>query len=338
MSTANLRYPTQIQKAFQAFWQTQALTTALRLDLFTTLDIAPMAAPTLAAKLGCATRGTHALLDGLVALGLVVRDAKGLFKNSEEAALFLVKGKPEFLGQAGLGMNELEIENWVLLDEAVKTGQPVAPVPTSPDAGEIWPMLVDGMRIQSRMIARHLVELLDVAKGYPNGIEAIDVGGGLGSFGLTIAAANRKASITQIDQPAINALAQKAAEEAGVAGQFKFVNGDYRTLSLGEDYYDLAVVSNVTRIESPQGNQDLFTRINKSLVEDGILVISDCMLNDDGNGPSEALLQSLNMLLYTTEGGAYSESQYREWLLAAGFQSVEVHPMPGALTLTIAEK
>src|SRR3990172_9296559 len=98
MSAFSFRFPTQTQHAFLSYWKTQVISTAIRLDIFTPMDLAPMSVNTLGAKMGCSPRGTAALLDGLVALGLVNRDDKGLYRLTDESSHFLVKGKPDYIG------------------------------------------------------------------------------------------------------------------------------------------------------------------------------------------------------------------------------------------------
>jgi hypothetical protein len=43
----------------------------------------------------------------------------------------------------------------------------------------------------------------------------------------------------------------------------------------------------------------------------------------------EAALFAVNMLVNTESGNTYSEEEYREWLNTAGFEGVEVLPIPG---------
>ncbi|MDQ3795627.1 MAG: methyltransferase, partial [Actinomycetota bacterium] len=41
-----------------------------------------------------------------------------------------------------------------------------------------------------------------------------------------------------------------------------------------------------------------------------------------------AALFAVNMLVNTESGNVYAEEDYKGWLSAAGFQEVEVHPIP----------
>ena len=75
-----------------------------------------------------------------------------------------------------------------------------------------------------------------------------------------------------------------------------------------------------------------------SLEPGGVAVIHEFILNDDMDGPLFPALFSLNMLLGTEGGRAYSQAQLADMLMAAGFQVLlfwikgVVGQSPGSLT------
>src|ERR1019366_2834655 len=119
---------------------TALLGTAVASQVFTRLEGGAMTPDELAKAVSIAPRGATALLDGLVALGLLTV-AGGKYANTPEASTFLVEGKTSSLtGMARIALHG--IENWAKLPEAVKTGAPVMSQSTETKDLAFWSMLV----------------------------------------------------------------------------------------------------------------------------------------------------------------------------------------------------
>jgi hypothetical protein len=86
----------RIMQVATGYWATGILGAAASHSLFTHLEAGADTADQLAAQAGISERGAQTLLDGLVGLGLVeLRD--GNYRNTAEAATFLVEGQPTCL-------------------------------------------------------------------------------------------------------------------------------------------------------------------------------------------------------------------------------------------------
>jgi len=68
------------------------------------------------------------------------------------------------------------------------------------------------------------------------------------------------------------------------------------------------------------------------------VVIQDYILNDDGTGYTMATLFSLNMLVGTKNGSAYSGREYIDWLSQTGFIEPRVVEIPGPTGLVVAAR
>jgi len=82
-------------------------------------------------------------------------------------------------------------------------------------------------------------------------------------------------------------------------------------------------------------NRDLLRRSRRALLPGGRLVIQDFILEEDKTAPKMAALFSLNMLVGTEGGASYNQSEYAEWLTAAGFEGVSRIRLPGPSGLMI---
>ena len=89
--------PTSIIDLAVAFWGAKTLLSAVELGLFTVRAQGPLHRDTLAARLSLHPRAVRDFLDALVALGMLERTGE-TYANTPETGAFLVRGKPEYVG------------------------------------------------------------------------------------------------------------------------------------------------------------------------------------------------------------------------------------------------
>src|SRR3954454_10132398 len=94
----NIAAPDRLIEIGSGYRRAKVLLAAVELDLFTTLSQAALNESSLAQALRLHPRGARDFFDALVALGLLYRDDAGQYSNSPEAAAFLVRNKPTYLG------------------------------------------------------------------------------------------------------------------------------------------------------------------------------------------------------------------------------------------------
>lgn len=93
--------PDHIMQIGMGFWASKALLSAVELGVFTYLAGGPKTGPEIERVLGLHPRGTHDLLDTLVALDLLARDGDGVagqYRNTAETAEFLDRNSPQYIG------------------------------------------------------------------------------------------------------------------------------------------------------------------------------------------------------------------------------------------------
>ena len=126
--------------------------------------------------------------------------------------------------------------------------------------------------------------------------------------------------MTALDWPGVLAIAQKAAAEAGLQERFATIAGDYHRVALPEAAFDLAIVANVTHLETAAGNRDLFERLGRALRPGGEIAVID-VFPIQAAGALPAALYALGLALRTTSGRVHSAADLQDWLAAAGFGS-----------------
>src|ERR1700738_4731108 len=109
------------------FWPAKTLLSAVELDLFSALGGASMSGEEVGARLALHPRAIDDFLDALGAVRFLERDGQGTdgrYRNSAEAAAFLDKQSPTYVGGFLEMCNARSYGFWGGLTEALKTGEP----------------------------------------------------------------------------------------------------------------------------------------------------------------------------------------------------------------------
>jgi SAM-dependent methyltransferase len=324
--------PERIMQLATGCWATGILGAAASHSLFTHLQAGADTADQLAAQAGISERGAQTLLDGLVGLNLVeMRD--GNYRNTAEAATFLVEGQPACLSSYAK-FRLAEMGNWVALPDVIRTGAPVTDATLDVADNPYWEELVPTLATQSVPVAMIAADTLRLAEA--GEISILDVGGGSGIYSAIWLGLNPAARSTQLDWGPVNAIARRLVAERGAADRFTCIDGDFHTTDFGTAAYDVAVYSHIAHQEGPEDNVAIFAKFRDALKPGGTLVISDFIVDDDRSGPPFPLIFASEMLLHSKQGGTWRRADYRAWLAEADFEDVSFQPTPSPATLVFA--
>lgn len=329
--------PERIMQLITGHWAAATFGTALTYSVFTHIDKGADTCDVLAKAAGLSPRGTQALLDGLVGLGLLAVK-NGQYENAPDAATFLVEGKATWMGGFGkmmLGVDGSEFKAWATLPQAVKTGQPTGVTNTAVTENPFWETLVTAIAPMSIPVAHAAAGRLGLANGAP--WTMLDIGGGSGVYSAVWLGQNPKATSTQVDWANVNRIARGWVGNWGVGDRFRTVDGDFHTVDFGAAAHDYAVYSHIAHQETPKDNVAIFRKVKRALKPGGTLVVSDFVQNDDRTGNPFTLLFHLNMLLMTSGGATWRQADYRAWLTEAGFKEIAIEPTVTPATLIYAK-
>jgi len=319
----------RIMRLITGYWATGIVGAAASHSVFTHLEAGATAAGQLAARAGISQRGAQTLLDGLVSLGLVEL-CDGMYRNTAEAATFLVEGKPTCLS----GFARLKLAHMVTLTglaDVVRAGGPLSDATVEVADNPHWEELVQAIAAQSFPVAKIAADTLRLAEA--GNISILDIGGGSGIYSAIWLELNPAARSTQLDWAPINAIARRLVAERGVADRFTCIDGDFHTIGFGTRAYDIAVYSHIAHQEGPEDNVAIFAKIRSALKPGGALVICDYVVDDDRAGPAFPLTFAAEMLLKSKHGGTWRREDYQAWLAKAGFQDITFAPTPSPATL-----
>ena len=311
MTESNLT-PGPLLEISGSYWKTCALHAGVMLDVFTPLEDGPSGPEELARITKCDQRALTMLLNALAAMGLLVKSGE-LYDLSALAKMFLVKSSPRYMGYIIRHHHRL-MASWSRLPQAVRTGQPTRESGSSDDGREDFLM---GMFNLASGIAPRLAESLDLAHRE----RLLDLGGGPGTYAIHFCLENPKLRATVFDLAGTKGFAEATISRFGVGDRVEFMAGDYLHDPLPGGY-NVAWLSQILHAEGPEGCRNILDKAAKSLKPGGLLIIHEFILRDAMDGPEFPALFSLNMLLGTQAGQAYSEAQLRDMLAEAGARDI----------------
>jgi SAM-dependent methyltransferase len=265
-----------------------------------------------AKELEVSPRATYALLSALAEMGVIAENGDRFRLLEEHREPLLDRSHPDYAG--GLVVHRFElIRKWGRMTEILKTGSPIDDEPAQgPEGKEAF---IYSMRRLARPGVRAVADLL--LSRLPENPHILDVGGGPGTYAEAFVAGG--AQVTVFDLPEVIELMREHLDAARISA----IGGNFNE-GLPEGPFDAVYLGSVSHIYGPQENLTLIKRVAQSLSPRGLIAIIDFI-----RGVSKgAAMFAVNMLVNTESGNTYSEEQYREWLSAAGFEGIEVLPLP----------
>jgi hypothetical protein len=101
----------------------------------------------------------------------------------------------------------------------------------------------------------------------------------------------------------------------------------------------VAPLSHIVHFLSVEKDKVLLRRIYDSLPdENGVILISEWLLNDEKTGPVPPALTGLAMIVDMPEGRNYSYAEVSEMLTDIGFMNIEKRPLAGPAEVIIGHK
>jgi 2-polyprenyl-3-methyl-5-hydroxy-6-metoxy-1,4-benzoquinol methylase len=312
----------QIMSMARGFQASKMLMVAVDLGLFDLLE-EPKSAVEIAARLQADGRSTGIFLNGLAALGLVVKGVD-YFENSELASRYLVQGGENYRGAIIKHMEHTWGRGWDDLKETVLVGHPpeVDPetwVDTRPKRDEtevrafIW-----GMHAIARDLAPTVAAKLDLKAVR----HLLDLGGGPATYAITFAQANPKLRATVFDLPMPLEIARENIAKNGLTDRVQTLAGNFLEDDIGTDY-DFIWVSQILHSHDERQCKLIIAKAVAALSPGGRLAIQDFYLNPDGASPTGAAMFGVHMLAVTPRGRAYTYGEVAEWMQEAGLAKPE---------------
>jgi SAM-dependent methyltransferase len=283
---------------------------------------------------GASERGLRIVMNALVGLELLHKDRQEKYSLTPESAAFLVSDKPGTL--AGFfSMNRVRLmQNWMKLDEIVRTGQPAVAVNQETEGTEFFTQLVENIIPMSYGAAEKLGDHLKVAKAKKE-VRVLDLAAGSGIWGIALAPKSPHVRVTAVDWAGMIPTTKRITEKFGVRDRFEFIEGDLLEADFGTGY-DVATLGHILHSEGRERSRQLLKKTFRALKPGGTIAVAEWLVDDDRTGPPPALMFAVNMLVNTDKGDTFSLNEIKSWLEEAGFKKVRTLKAPGPSPLVLA--
>lgn len=272
----------------------------------------PMSAEELAGHIGADARAVWTVTEALEALGYLVKEKNRLALSREAREMLFNSESQSYTGFSFMHRYNV-IRSWMTLPEVIFTGRPLP----KDSRRERTKYFMSAMSLGARENSTAIAELCLGGKG--SGEKVLDAGGGPLTYARAFASLG--AEVTVLDVPEVVEY-MSAFIRAGDG--IEMIPGDFNQ-GLPRGPFSLVFLGNVCHIYGEHENRELFKKAGHVLQPGGKIAILDFVR---GTNPTAAIF-GVNMLVHTINGGTWTCEEYAEWLVDAGFHSVNLNSVAG---------
>ena len=316
--------PAIVFDTLNGYQRTQALKTAIELELFTAIGEGNTTAKAIAERCGASERGTRIVCDYLTINGFLTKQGDD-YSLTPDSATFLDKRSPAYMGTVTNFILSSHIrEPFEKLTETVRNGFYAADTAFEPD----HPMWVEFARSMQPMMAlpsQLMAQLVDPTRDKK--LRVLDIAAGHGLFGIAFAKQNPQLEVTAVDWPKVLEVAKENAQAAGVSDRYQTNPGSAFDVDYGTGY-DLVLLTNFLHHFDKETCETLLRKVHAALADGGRAVALEFVPNDDRISPPQAAAFSMQMLGGTPTGDAYTFAELQQMFEHAGFARSEMHELP----------
>lgn len=303
-----------------SYWSACALHAAVKLDVFTALAEAPMTMPELARIINADPRGLGMLLNALTALALLEKKGE-CFSATAFSGEYLSRKSPTYMGHIIMHHHYI-MEGWSKLDEAVQCGTPVRTRSSHGTDGAQRESFLMGMFNLASLLAPRIAMEIDLSGRH----RLLDLAGGPGTYAIHFCQKNPALTAVIYDLPTTRPFAEQTVELFALSDRIAFIEGDLIDDPIGSGF-DVVWISHLLHSEGPEACSAIVAKAAAALNDGGLLLIQEFILDDSRAAPLQPALFSLNMLIGTPSGQAYSQTELRNMMTEAGLQDVRLLPI-----------
>ena len=335
--------PERIMQIGMGFWPARTLQVATKLGLFTVLGKSPLTGAQIAEALGLSARAVPDFPDALVALKFLEREGAGseaTYSNSEEAAMFLDKGSPAYVGGFVEMAHDRLYPFWVDLDQGLRTGQ--AQNETSRGMASIFETVYSDpnglkqfLEAMSGISAGNFMALSEKFD-FSTYNTLCDVGGAEGLLSILVARANPHMRCTTADLLPVEPISRGKISDAGLSDRVDTAVIDFFNDDLPRA--DVITMGMILHDWDLPTKRMLIGKAYDALPEGGAFIVIEQLIDDARRENVFGLMMSLNMLIEGGDAFDYTGADFTAWCTEAGFSRCEVMHLAGPSSAAIAYK
>lgn len=332
MTAAASVSPAPLEALLSGVHQSYALLAGLQLDLFTQLADGPRTVEQLAAAVGGDPQRLAALLHFLVSMEFLTV-ADGRFANTALADRWLVRGRPgSYVGMAG---QLTEVWGAVAQTAAsIQTGHACGAHDYTQISREQQLAIYQGLDAGVETAVQRLAAQVDFA-----GCRTVlDAGGGSGALAVALTRRYPHLRATVAELPNVVPLTAELVAAAGASDRVATLASDLLAGPLSGGF-DVAILRSVVQVFGADEARQVIANVAAALRPGGTLCIGGMVADDSRLSPPSAVQYGFIAVSFYEQGQAYTGSEYRSWLAAAGLADVAFHwGPPGMGCLIVARK
>ena len=324
--------PVTIERLKASVPQALALLAGMQLGVFDRLAGGARSATDLAGAMGVAEDRLSRLLYALAVTGLLERQG-GLFRNSEEAAAFLVRGQPGDMGSS----HELLSQLWLAdacTARSIRSGAPAALHDFETASDDDMAAMLRGMHPTAVAAGRDLASRFD----FSGCLTVVDIGGGSGGLIAALCDALPHLAGTLFELPRNARLAGPILGTSADAPRVTIQAGDILAAP-PEERFDAAVMRALVQVLPAEAAARAIGHAAEAVRPSGHLyILGGGILDDDRMGPAAAVFLNVTFMNLYAGGASYTESEHAAWLTAAGCDAIERVILPSGGSVIRARK
>jgi 2-polyprenyl-3-methyl-5-hydroxy-6-metoxy-1,4-benzoquinol methylase len=314
--------PERFVNAINAYELTEAINTAIELEIFTAIAEGNTTSAMIAKRCEAAERGVRILCDFLTIHSFLIKNGTH-YDLAQDSALFLNRHSPAYIGGAVEFLLTPRLrEGHARMTEAVRRGG------TALGEGTLEPENIDWVKFAQAMMPLMHMPAEIMAAELRKGGEAhkvLDIAAGHGIFGISAAKQNPIAHIYAADWKNVLEVATKNAQAMGVGDRYHLLPGSAFDTDFGGGY-DLVLIANFLHHFDPPTCTTFMRKVHGALQPGGRVAIAEFIPNRDRITPPAAAAFSMMMLATTPSGDAYTFDELKSILENAGFLRSEMAP------------
>lgn len=329
--------PALFFQTMNAHQRTEALKTAVELEVFTAIAEGNSTPAQIANRCQASEKGIRVLCDFLTIMEMLTKQ-NGHYALTLDSSVFLDKRSPAYIGGTTefLGSPLLTGSAKFMTEAVRKGGTAMDDEGTVAPENPVWVTFARAMAAMMALPAQMIPKLVDPAADRK--LKVLDIAAGHGLFGIGFAQNNPQAEITALDWAAVLEVAKENAEKAGVADRYSTIPGSAFDAEFGTGY-DVVLLTNFLHHFDPPTCETLLRKVHAALADGGRAVTLEFVPNDDRVTPPDAAGFSMVMLLSTPSGDAYTFAELESMFAHAGYSRSTLHPLPPTIqSVVISEK
>ncbi len=315
--------PQYLEDLATGYWFSEALFTAVEMELFTFLEPKGRNVEDIARVFDFNSRPLVRFLHALCALGLLICDG-GLYFNTKLSSDYLVAGKENYQGDSVLWRKYLAV-GWQGLAKCLRAGGRVDFSPPEEDPVRLKQRIRNYIKAMDRMARVKVREMLPFFEGRALSGQILDVGAGSGAVSAGFLEHFPATRATLLDLPEVVEYSRELMLARGCGERATCLPANIlEEWPVGKAGFDLVILSNIVHAYAEDEIAAILARAAACLKPGGLLLVHDFFLE---HYPAKAALFDLNMFINTYNGKVFPAKWVSAALTGMGLSTTGLVPL-----------